>query len=744
MEVTQNQYSIDQIKEILDGYGVPYHDLSGASNMLQLGETGEHDTSIHCQKNKYVCYTTDEDYDDVVYALRGNDVAVGLNFKDKSKEEAAQEISSNEETWQGKIVTVFHGNAVLNPSSAPKYQPHCIYAYGNEAFDELLQLLLQGRSKLAMTKIDAVWVGTAVLTYEICQQKTDWNLADIGFPQQDIVKAAKEIISEEIPNALVSSHATANSSSQNKNCAYLTEADDKKRRLTYLGEYDGAHEHPNVVEMKDNITISTKAGSITVQQLFDFVKDVYTPRMQELLKGVNQASGLKKEKAKMNNKPNYDKNLILYGPPGTGKTYNSVNYAVAICEGKTFEEVRQENYDDVLVRFDALKKAGRIAFTTFHQSYGYEEFIEGIKPVTDEQTGNISYEIVDGLFKEFCDKNGKSVDSREAFENAWDKLVEKADEDDNKFKFTRRTGTIVEATYLNDDKFRVEWNGGTHNDLTKTAIFNQWTDIDTVRESFKGGNRWLYDARLAVIDELKKQGLPDYDSKAGQASVFIIDEINRGNISKIFGELITLIEDTKRKGCAEKMNAVLPYSHTEFSVPDNVYILGTMNTADRSIALMDTALRRRFSFVEMMPNSEVLESLGVGTITDGNQELNVSEMLNVINRRIEYLYDREHTIGHAFFTKLKDAPNVETLGTIFKKNVIPLLQEYFYEDYAKIQYVLGDNQKEDALKFILDETLDVKDIFNGVPDIDLPEKKYRIQESSFHNLASYKGIGKNL
>jgi 5-methylcytosine-specific restriction protein B len=243
---------------------------------------------------------------------------------------------------------------------------------------------------------------------------------------------------------------------------------------------------------------------------------------------------------------------------------------------------------------------------------------------------------------------------------------------------------------------------------------------------------------------MKKMGLPEYQEQASQPCVFIIDEINRGNISKIFGELITLIEDTKRKGEAEEMTAVLPYSHDEFSVPNNVYILGTMNTADRSIALMDTALRRRFSFVEMMPESEVLNALGVGTITDGTDELNVSAMFEIINKRIEYLYDREHMIGHAFFIKLKDDPSVETLAMIFKKNVIPLLQEYFYEDYAKIQYVLGDNQKENSLKFILDEPLEMREIFNGTPDIDLPEKTYRIQEEAFHNILSYKAIAKNL
>ena len=188
----------------------------------------------------------------------------------------------------------------------------------------------------------------------------------------------------------------------------------------------------------------------------------------------------------------------------------------------------------------------------------------------------------------------------------------------------------------------------------------------------------------------------------------------------------------------------MPYSGESFSVPNNVYILGTMNTADRSIALMDTALRRRFEFVEMMPNSEVLESLDVGTIEVSGVELKVARMLDVINERIEYLFDREHTIGHAFFTKLVEDPSIETLAGIFEKNVIPLLQEYFYEDYEKIQLVLGDNTKEDEFKFILDRSVKVKDIFNGNPDIDLPEKGYVVQHEAFLKLESYKQIGKDL
>lgn len=342
----------------------------------------------------------------------------------------------------------------------------------------------------------------------------------------------------------------------------------------------------------------------------------------------------------------FDKNLILYGPPGTGKTYNSVIYAVAICDGKPVDELT--DYAAVMSRYNELKKAGRISFTTFHQSYGYEEFIEGIKPIIDENKQDIGYTIEPGVFKKFCD-NAKSI---------------------------TRISTGIESTVIEENT---------------------------------------------------------------EPYVFIIDEINRGNISKIFGELITLIESTKRAGMPEAASAILPYSGDEFSVPSNVYILGTMNTADRSIALMDTALRRRFQFVEMMPDSDVLRKIHADKVED----LDVAAMLDKINERIEYLYDREHTIGHAFFTDLKDDATLEKLQSIFEKSVIPLLQEYFYEDYQKIQLVLGDNAKsDDSLKFIIDEKVIAENIFKGnVEDvIDLPEKKYSINSKAFENINSYKEI----
>lgn len=496
----------------------------------------------------------------------------------------------------------------------------------------------------------------------------------------------------------------------------------------------------------------------------------------------------------------FDKNIILYGPPGTGKTYNSVIYSVAICEGRSLDEVENDSYEEILERYRELKDEGRIAFTTFHQSYGYEEFIEGIKPIMGEEGSDISYRIEPGVFKRFClnarkknvlpnqdipdvsnarvwcvllDGTGVSDLKKQCFEDGtirigwknWPGEITSATEGINdkvrrillNFQDEMEIGDIVVVERSNKtiDGIGIiagsyEYDGSDkwpRKRSVKWLMTDQEIDITELnggknldRNSVYPLNRVSADGILALVDSQGDIGIETEE----RPFVFIIDEINRGNISKIFGELITLIEDTKRAGMPEAASAKLPYSGEVFSVPNNVYILGTMNTADRSIALMDTALRRRFQFIEMMPNSEVLDSLGVGTIEVDGVELNVSKMLDVMNARIEYLFDREHTIGHAFFTKLKNDATLETLAGIFEKNVIPLLQEYFYEDYEKIQLVLGDNGKEDEFKFILDQKLDLKNIFNGSPEIDIPEKEYIVQHEAFRKLESYKQIGKNL
>jgi 5-methylcytosine-specific restriction protein B len=432
------------------------------------------------------------------------------------------------------------------------------------------------------------------------------------------------------------------------------------------------------------------------------------------------------------------KNIILYGTPGTGKTYSTVQYAVAIIEEKSLTEVKSEDYGEVFNRYLKYKEDGLIAFTTFHQSFGYEEFIEGICPVVSSEEKSeagreIEYEIHDGIFKAFCDSaiHGKASNNEENFEKAWNALIAAAKQNGNQYIFKRQTGSQIQTQLVSDTTFRVNWQSeqNAHNDLTMTTIVKQWLSSIN-RDSLSGGSRWLYDARQAVIDELKQQyGLKYVEPQAFKRNrVFIIDEINRGNISKIFGELITLIEPSKRIGASEQLRALLPYSGQNFGVPDNVYIIGTMNTADRSIAMIDTALRRRFEFIEMQPDSATLKDV----LVDG---IDIAEMLDTINKRITVLLDREHTIGHSYLLPLKADPTIENLASIFENRIIPLLQEYFYDDYEKIQLVLGDNQKpDDSTRFIVKKTDAVK-LF-GNADVDFPEY-YEVNSEAFMRIDAY-------
>jgi len=426
-------------------------------------------------------------------------------------------------------------------------------------------------------------------------------------------------------------------------------------------------------------------------------------------------------------------NTILYGPPGTGKTFNTMAYAVSICEEKDVSEIKKEMQDDygsVKKRYDALKDAGRIEFVTFHQSYGYEDFIEGIRPDLDNTTGELKYKLEVGSFKSFCDKVFGN------FEEAWENLCDKLDDEEREY---------LEIPYISDETktFPIEWNAS-HNGLKAKGahrFFNK-KQLENVYKKEPGVKKRGHDNyRKAIVKFMQKEcGLKEYNGNeksetVNNARVFIIDEINRGNISKIFGELITLIEPSKRIGAVEEMYAKLPCSGDEFGVPNNVYILGTMNTADRSIAMMDTALRRRFNFVEMMPDtgdSSPLKGKVIGNI-------DICEMLKIINKRIEYLYDREHTIGHAFFIGIDD---FDGLASVFRNKVIPLLQEYFYDDYEKIRLVLGDDGKSEEYQFV-SRKLPENNLFKGrILDDGNDDQKYvyGINQKAFDSPESYKGI----
>ena len=296
---------------------------------------------------------------------------------------------------------------------------------------------------------------------------------------------------------------------------------------------------------------------------------------------------------------NFKKQLILYGPPGTGKTWIARRYV----------GVEADDFD----------------FVTFHPSYAYEEFVEGLRPYTEN--GQIVYKVEEGVFKRICRK-------------AFNELLAQAEIDK-------------------------KWEEG--------------KDLPELTESY----------RDKVKDLLKSGNYPKF--------YLVIDEINRGDISKIFGELITLLEADKRLFAENEITVTLPYSKTKFGVPPNLYIIGTMNTADRSIALIDIALRRRFGFIELMPDYKVLEEkLLSGDVPDDVKDIRklVIDVLKAMNDKIRKIYDRDHQIGHSYFLKLKDCETrdkaIETLKYIWFHEVIPLLQEYFYDSPKKLKEVLGE------------------------------------------------------
>lgn len=599
-------------------------------------------------------------------------------------------------------------------------------------------------------------------------------------------------------------------------------------------------------------------------------------------------------------------NQILFGPPGTGKTYATIEAALEVLDNSFL----QENFLDrtaLKQRFDQLADEGRIRFVTFHQSFSYEDFVEGLRAENDEATGQLRYEVVDGVFKSLCEVASAKVtvqaaaplqlggrrvwkmslgntlgsdasiyeecvqggymllgygggidfsgcknrsDVKQRFADAGVTLDGSNDYSltsvsayvtkmkvgdlvvvsDGNFKF-RAIGEITgdyafkpHADYedgyaqMRPVKWLRQYSPSLPHSELLNAQFSQMTlyelrsptlnreklnallgtpevdgssllhvgqrfgqgyvvrsigpdvvefgkprggvlplplsllrqllayvrsgqiDVEDIRQGrvfekvaeaelekyIVNGYQSLF---AAMVEQLIK---PQESSAATDARVLIIDEINRGNVSRIFGELITLIERSKRAGADEALSVVLPYSKQRFSVPSNVYLIGTMNTADRSLAGLDIALRRRFTFKEMLPNHQLLK----GVLVEG---INIGELLAVMNQRIEVLLDRDHCLGHAYFMPLKAEPSLQRLELIFRNQILPLLQEYFFEDWQRIQWVLNDHRKPVADCFVEQFKPELNDLF-GSKVTGVQGGIWRVMPGAFTRVSAYAGI----
>lgn len=398
-------------------------------------------------------------------------------------------------------------------------------------------------------------------------------------------------------------------------------------------------------------------------------------------------------------------NKILYGPPGTGKTHNSINMSLEIIDPEFYNENKNDRVA-IKKRFDELLNSNRIGFVTFHQSFSYEDFVEGLKAGTEN--GVLNYDVEPGVFKSICERASSSYDnsvSFDDFDTALSKMQELSENADKRLILETVRGKQFEIDYTGGGTFKV------FPFATESTDPKYVASVANVRKLYLTGSKeGIYNSSYVegFLLYLKKHcGLKQGSvhkttgKRVQKPFVLIIDEINRGNISNIFGELITLIEPSKRAGGKEALSVKLPYSKEAFSVPDNLHIIGTMNTADKSLAQLDIALRRRFQFVEMMTDYKLLAK--IPTI-DG---IDIEQMVRVINKRIELLYDREHTIGHSFFLPLEDTPSLELLAEIFELQILPLLEEYFFEDWGRVGMVLGDHLKidetDEKLRFVVEQ-----------------------------------------
>lgn len=507
-------------------------------------------------------------------------------------------------------------------------------------------------------------------------------------------------------------------------------------------------------------------------------------------------------------------NQILFGPPGTGKTYATIEAALAVLDPDCLEAQRDHRVA-LKQRFDELVAQDRIRFVTFHQSYSYEDFVEGLRATTDEASGQLRYEVVDGVFKSLSEAAaakvtqqaeapteigqrriwkmslgntlgedagiyqeclaggyvllgyGGAIDfsgctSREQVQERFAQAGITPEKPATDYGITSVTAFVTrmkigDLIVVSDGNFKFRAIGevsgdyqfkshpdfpGDYSQMRPVKWLRQYQPSLPHTELLNGqfSQMTLYELRSPTLDGEKLKSLLSTRLQTGAedgARVLIIDEINRGNISRIFGELITLIEPSKRAGAEEALSVVLPYSKQSFSVPNNVYLIGTMNTADRSLAGLDIALRRRFVFKEMPPRPELLDDVDVSGI-------NIGELLRVMNQRIEVLLDRDHCLGHAYLMPLKTDSTLARLEAIFRNQLLPLLQEYFFEDWERIGWVLNDpqavtNGTEPFIRRPHSER-SLAALFGSQVAEKLNDQRWELNDAAFGMLASYQNI----